>query len=57
MIVYSHVLESRRSGGRPDVATILCISAFEMNKAMRDTLVEAVYCPHGSQPLFFILSG
>jgi hypothetical protein len=56
MIVYSHVPESRRSGGRPDVATVLCISAFAMNKAMRDTLVEAVYCPHGSQPLFFILS-
>jgi hypothetical protein len=56
MIVCSHVPESRRSGGRPDVATILCISVCEMDKAMRDTLVEAIDCPHGSQPLFFIFS-
>ena len=57
MTAYSHVPESRKSGGRPDVATILCISACGMEKAMRDILVEAIDCPHGSQPLFFVFSG
>jgi hypothetical protein len=56
MIAQSHVPESRMSGGRPDVATILCISACEMDKAMRDTLVEAIDCPHSPDSLLIIFS-